>query len=718
MPTFIAEKGTILNPNNGLTIQQIDALNKLAGVDTTYTSSTLSPAGQGMYRQSPNLSPPSAMSGFELQKEFWDARNAQRTNPVRNLTPSSTNTATPVAKPNVVQQVTNHAGSIANRVSNSYVAAANSPRVQNFLNTQNSPIAQAYNKISNSPNAQRIANGLNTAGAKLESGLGRATSGLVAVQAAVQVGTGLANFAKKPDIASAVNVGIDALSTGLQFVPNPIAKGLGILLAIGKPLITSFFGSPQNTPIEGVAASFSGGQSVGVTYVIEFRYDFPPGSGGTTQYSGMNAGGSGWSTAPYTDAQLRSETGIPGPITSVAIGSQFISGQWRVLVNGNQVASTPWFFGYQPTVAVTRILRKDGLPDTGGDPAPIVQPIPSPYGDGFQAPDLSGIESRLDDFQSRLGDLQGGLNNLQGLPDLLADIRGLQANNGVTPYVQPRIPEPLPMPKDKSKIVGDPVNKPTPTNNPVNINVVSKTPVTTPNKSLNPANQNTPVGKPAPASAPAKTSQQQKELDDRFKQCCEPSFSSVKVKKFDKCEDGAPKFVEITISVPKGTETATQKLFESVANTEGLQCKMGVTSVTFPDSWAGKVPDERPQAMVYYREWNGSKWGNYAHSVSIPHYSKPKGFKPSLPIIKKGSFFGILKFKDNSQIIVNCESITEAKRVINALKQFSGIQAKGARAKFGEYGDGDLKRVTTKAVRLDFYSKGRANALPDWSVDL
>jgi hypothetical protein len=221
----------------------------------------------------------------------------------------------------------------------------------------------------------------------------------------------------------------------------------------------------------------------------------------------------------------------------------------------------------------------------------------------------------------------------------------------------------------------------------------------------------------------AKLKQQSEELNQqnrlRKKQdCCEPEFVSISVKKFSKCEDGAPVFTTVNVSVLKGTEQANIKMFESVANTEALQCKSCDAVVTFPDSWAGKVPDERPQAVVYYREWNGSKFGAYTHSVHIPHYSKPKGFKPSLPIIKKGEFFGILKFRDNSQIYVNCESITEAKRVISALRQFSGIAAKGARGKYGEYGDGDLKRVTTKAVRLDFYSKGRSQGFVDWSVEL
>ena len=197
-----------------------------------------------------------------------------------------------------------------------------------------------------------------------------------------------------------------------------------------------------------------------------------------------------------------------------------------------------------------------------------------------------------------------------------------------------------------------------------------------------------------------------------------PESVSITVKEFDKCgDDGKPVFKTKSINVPKGSEAYITNLFEEIADTAGLSCSINVVA-TFPDSWAGKVPDDRPQAVVYYREWNGSKFGDYKCHVSIPHYSKPKGFKPSLPTIKKGSFFGILKLKDNSQIYVNCESTNEAKRVVTSLRQFTGVQGKGAKAKYGEYGDGDLKKVTVKPVRLDFYSKGTANATPDWSVYL
>lgn len=613
----------------------------------------------GMYRQSPNIPAPQTVGGYGMRQQYADSLANPRINQ-GYLTPprDAQSSLPPVPKPPL--------------------AAYNPPNPRSPLST------------------------------RIGAGLDRATTGLTRVSAAITVGTSIATAIQRRDTASTIGAAVDVASTVLAVIPHPYAQGAALVLQLGKAIFNGFFNSPNNAPQQGQPANFSGGQKSGdpnLGYWIGFDY-FNPEQNQTYTLS---------NPVPYNTQGLQQLAGGKS-ISSVQFYQSGVRTNYRLIYGDGTIRESDLGYGISQSPVLCTLLKvhlvlynylnDTVIPDNFGDPAPIVPDVQAPNNDGFQVPDLS-------DITDRLGALQDGIDSLQGLRGL---IKASQANNGVTPYVPNFTPRPLRAPQSTvdAKPSPSPNYRTTPAPN-ININNQASASAS-PKTSLNPKIETNPVGKPAPA--PTKTPQKQKEEDDRFKQCCEPSFSSIKVKKFDKCEDGAPKFVEISISVPKGTETATAKLFESVANTEGLQCSMGATSVTFPDSWAGKVPDDRPQAVVYYREWNGSKFGLYKHSVSIPHYSKPKGFKPTLPIIKKGSSFGILKFKDNSQIIVNCESITEAKRVINALKQFSGIQAKGARAKFGEYGDGDLKRVTTKAVRLDFYSKGRANALPDWSVDL
>jgi hypothetical protein len=184
-------------------------------------------------------------------------------------------------------------------------------------------------------------------------------------------------------------------------------------------------------------------------------------------------------------------------------------------------------------------------------------------------------------------------------------------------------------------------------------------------------------------------------------------------------KDGKSELKSMTFEVKAGSVTQAQKdLLNKSAQLALKGCGCDSAIATLPDWWTTRIGADRPQAVVYYREWDGNKFGKYTHSLSIPHYSKPKGYKPNLPQIKKGGYSAVLKLKDNSQIVVNCESITEAKRVINSLRPLVGTFAKGSRVKYGEYGDGSLKKVTTKAVRLDFYSKGQENSTPDWSVNL
>jgi hypothetical protein len=165
-------------------------------------------------------------------------------------------------------------------------------------------------------------------------------------------------------------------------------------------------------------------------------------------------------------------------------------------------------------------------------------------------------------------------------------------------------------------------------------------------------------------------------------------------------------------------EAQTRKQFYEVSRLAEQECKKEVPVATTPDWWQTRIGGDRPQAVVYYREWDGTKYGSYTHHVSIPHYSKPKGFKPSLPSMSKGKHQGTLVLRDNSKIIVCCASRQEAGRVISSLRSFTGDYARGAKAKYGEYGDDELKKVKTRPIRLDYYSTGQKNSTPDWSVSL
>lgn len=121
-----------------------------------------------------------------------------------------------------------------------------------------------------------------------------------------------------------------------------------------------------------IPPEFSGGQSIGIGYVIEVMYSFDPswGLGYTTKYGRINTTGS--QLTPYTDAELYALVPVSGAITQAFLGGFVTSSERSVIVNGGGGSTgstiTPFAFGYIPSVKISRILRKDGLPDTGGNP--------------------------------------------------------------------------------------------------------------------------------------------------------------------------------------------------------------------------------------------------------------------------------------------------------------------------------------------------------------
>ncbi|WP_055074408.1 hypothetical protein [Pseudanabaena sp. 'Roaring Creek'] len=185
------------------------------------------------------------------------------------------------------------------------------------------------------------------------------------------------------------------------------------------------------------------------------------------------------------------------------------------------------------------------------------------------------------------------------------------------------------------------------------------------------------------------------------------------------CKDGEATQKTMTLEVRVGSVSQSQKDALAASAQLALKGCMSGGAVIFPDWWQTRLNSDRPQLAILYREWDGRKFGTYYHTQHIPHYSKPKNYKPKFPDIKKGGIQATLTLNDNSKIIVNCATNTEAKRVINAYKTFvDGKFLKGVKnPKLAERPD-ELKKVTTRAVRAEFYSKGQLDLKPDWSIDL
>jgi hypothetical protein len=213
--------------------------------------------------------------------------------------------------------------------------------------------------------------------------------------------------------------------------------------------------------------------------------------------------------------------------------------------------------------------------------------------------------------------------------------------------------------------------------------------------------------------------QQKEEEKDRTKRkddCCD--FATISVKAFKSCgEDGkTPDYTLLSVTCIKSEEERIKQQFEQFYQVRASQCMCEVKEpvLVLPEYWQSRT-GQRPQLVILYREiLLDGKLGKGFYPLHLAHYNKPKGYKPSIPAYEKGNIMGIYTFADNSKLIVNAKTITEAKRVINSLLQFTDKKMAGE-LKLGEHGGLRYKEVRVRPVRIDFYKDGQKNSSPDWS---
>ncbi|MBD2189770.1 hypothetical protein [Pseudanabaena mucicola] len=154
--------------------------------------------------------------------------------------------------------------------------------------------------------------------------------------------------------------------------------------------------------------------------------------------------------------------------------------------------------------------------------------------------------------------------------------------------------------------------------------------------------------------------------------CCPPEFSTVAVKRFLNCQNGAARFRTELVSVLKGTEEQNRKLFEAIANTEALQCiDCDCDCVAaVPEWWQIRPEGKRPQMVLQFCEkFANGKYGAPKYAITIPHpIAVAKISSYPLNKYKKGNFEGELKLADNSKVIINCISKVEAERVLSIIR--------------------------------------------------
>jgi hypothetical protein len=207
--------------------------------------------------------------------------------------------------------------------------------------------------------------------------------------------------------------------------------------------------------------------------------------------------------------------------------------------------------------------------------------------------------------------------------------------------------------------------------------------------------------------------------------------SEIKVKVFKSCTKSAADgsivnevdFEEKTLKVPASEADSLKLLHDRIFALESAQCD-AVAVASVPEWWAVRPGADRPQlAVIFANVLSTGKLGRSYWTLHIPHYNKPKGFKPSIPTYMKGDWQGTLVLTDNSKMVVNCESKQECMKVLNKLKilvpfELRSKNGKAIKPKILEYPNKTFKGVRVVPIRADFYSKGKENAAPDWSVRL
>jgi len=199
----------------------------------------------------------------------------------------------------------------------------------------------------------------------------------------------------------------------------------------------------------------------------------------------------------------------------------------------------------------------------------------------------------------------------------------------------------------------------------------------------------------------------------------EVEFTTIVVKIFDGCTNDTPRFKYESVSVIKGLEAERAKEFEQIANGSALKCAQQAAIAILPEHHQIRTGSNIPQASILWRglKADGSFTNDFRAST-IPHYNKDK--KPVLQNHTKGSHYARIILKDNSRIVVYAESQSTAERV--AREQLKYVDASfipsPIKVSLGERKGEELAKITVKAVRVSYFSKGLKDTQPDWVSEL
>lgn len=181
------------------------------------------------------------------------------------------------------------------------------------------------------------------------------------------------------------------------------------------------------------------------------------------------------------------------------------------------------------------------------------------------------------------------------------------------------------------------------------------------------------------------------------------------------CIDGVATEEQKTIHIIEGTEEQVRSEFLQLAEIHKHQCS-NPSIAAVPEWWQVRLGAERPQLILQFAEDLGDgKFGAPKYALSIPHYTL--GIPSDAPIgsYQKGSWEGILTLSDNSKIIVNCITHSEAERVLNLIQPLVDTdKLEGSFIKIGERKGQPLSEILVSPRIAKFFPTGQQDMKPAW----
>jgi len=171
--------------------------------------------------------------------------------------------------------------------------------------------------------------------------------------------------------------------------------------------------------------------------------------------------------------------------------------------------------------------------------------------------------------------------------------------------------------------------------------------------------------------------------------------------------------VQIPANSKGSLEALTRALFNAI---NSLHDCPNDAILALPEWYQQKEKGAIPQAAVLLHDpVNKSYW-----TFHIPHYNMSKDFTPTLPTFVKGSFYGKLKLKDGSRVLIYAKDKPEVQKVINAVIPLINplMLTSPLNITYGEKQGALLKQVEVKPTRIMYYSQGLKDTKPDWIIYL